>query len=487
MDNELYRAPGDRCLLSVRGGAPLKKTEDFDKAIDYFVKLLGTRADDIEAKWLLNRQLHGDRRVPGSSCRRRYAMPVSRLRVAGRRRAVRRRGRQGGRGLVLVGRRRHRGRLRQRRAARDPHLQLRQLRPDAAVPARRRTGPSSIRPRMPDCRSSLAGSTCCRPTTTTTAARTCSSCAAGGSWRSGSRCCATTATARSPTSRSRAAWRDRPPARRPPRGPTSTTTAGSICSSATRTRRRSSFATAATAPSKTSPPSAGVARTSFTKAVHAGDFDNDGYQDLYVSNLRGAQLPLSQQPRPDLHRGRGRGRRARRRPRLSGLVLRLRQRRLGRSVRQQLLPVDRGERRAPTCVCRSTPRRMKLYRNLGQRPLRRRDRADEHGEGVHADGLELRRHRQRRLPRHLSRHRQPVVRGAEAAACCCATRTGRRSWTSPPRRGPARCTRVTAWRSPISTTTATRRSSSRWAAPRPATRTRSACSRTPATATTGWA
>jgi tetratricopeptide (TPR) repeat protein len=54
MDNGLYRAPGDRCLLSVRGGQPLQKTEDFDKAADLFVKLLSARPDDIEAKWLLN-------------------------------------------------------------------------------------------------------------------------------------------------------------------------------------------------------------------------------------------------------------------------------------------------------------------------------------------------------------------------------------------------------------------------------------------------
>ncbi len=33
--------------------------------------------------------------------------------------------------------------------------------------------------------------------------------------------------------------------------------------------------------------SAGVNRTGFAKAVIAGDFDNDGYQDLYVSNFRG--------------------------------------------------------------------------------------------------------------------------------------------------------------------------------------------------------
>src|SRR6185503_18778903 len=54
MDTGLYHAPGDRCLLSVRGGTPLQKREDFDKAVEYFTKLLGTRADDVEAKWLLN-------------------------------------------------------------------------------------------------------------------------------------------------------------------------------------------------------------------------------------------------------------------------------------------------------------------------------------------------------------------------------------------------------------------------------------------------
>jgi tetratricopeptide (TPR) repeat protein len=49
MDNGLYHAPGDRCLLSVRGGTPLQKPEDFNKAVQYFTKLLGTRADDVEA------------------------------------------------------------------------------------------------------------------------------------------------------------------------------------------------------------------------------------------------------------------------------------------------------------------------------------------------------------------------------------------------------------------------------------------------------
>jgi tetratricopeptide (TPR) repeat protein len=54
MDNGLYHSPGDRCLLSVRGGTPLQKRDDFDKAVEYFNELLGTRPGDIEAKWLLN-------------------------------------------------------------------------------------------------------------------------------------------------------------------------------------------------------------------------------------------------------------------------------------------------------------------------------------------------------------------------------------------------------------------------------------------------
>ena len=68
---------------------------------------------------------------------------------------------------------------------------------------------------------SPAGSTWCRPTTTTTATSTSSCCAAPGSGSTGgipSRCCATTATARSPTSRSRPAWRGCTTRRRPALG-----------------------------------------------------------------------------------------------------------------------------------------------------------------------------------------------------------------------------------------------------------------------------
>jgi hypothetical protein len=65
---------------------------------------------------------------------------------------------------------------------------------------------------------------------------------------------------------------------------------------------------------------AGVARAAFTKGVAAADTDHDGDVDFYLSNLGG-------------------GRCARPRARVSHLVLRLRQRRLGRPLRVELLPV----------------------------------------------------------------------------------------------------------------------------------------------------
>ena len=54
MENGLYHAPGDRCLLRVHGGRSLEKSADLDKASGYFLKLLDSTPNDIEAKWLLN-------------------------------------------------------------------------------------------------------------------------------------------------------------------------------------------------------------------------------------------------------------------------------------------------------------------------------------------------------------------------------------------------------------------------------------------------
>ena len=54
MDNGIYHAPGDRCLLSMRAGAPLAKREDFDKAVALLTGLLEAAPQDVETKWLLN-------------------------------------------------------------------------------------------------------------------------------------------------------------------------------------------------------------------------------------------------------------------------------------------------------------------------------------------------------------------------------------------------------------------------------------------------
>ena len=70
---------------------------------------------------------------------------------------------------------------------------------------------------------------------------------------------------------------------------------------------RSCSATAATARSRTSPPRPASRRWPFTKGVAAGDYDNDGYPDLYLSNMFGGELPLSQQRQRDVHRSRRQG------------------------------------------------------------------------------------------------------------------------------------------------------------------------------------
>ena len=62
---------------------------------------------------------------------------------------------------------------------------------------------------------------------------------------------------------------------------------GRSSTSGTSWRRAGSIATAATARSRTCRCSAGVAGNAFTKGVSWGDYDNDGFPDLYVSNMFG--------------------------------------------------------------------------------------------------------------------------------------------------------------------------------------------------------
>lgn len=54
MDNDVYHAPGEICLLPVRPGRPYAKTEASQKAVEHFLRYLEDRPDDLEVRWLLN-------------------------------------------------------------------------------------------------------------------------------------------------------------------------------------------------------------------------------------------------------------------------------------------------------------------------------------------------------------------------------------------------------------------------------------------------
>ena len=57
MDNGVYTAPGDRCIFPPQAGGAYpvyKQTHDVDKAIEYFTKYLEAKPDDLEVKWILN-------------------------------------------------------------------------------------------------------------------------------------------------------------------------------------------------------------------------------------------------------------------------------------------------------------------------------------------------------------------------------------------------------------------------------------------------
>jgi tetratricopeptide (TPR) repeat protein len=54
MDNGLYTAPGDRCLLSMQAGPPLAKADDFSAGERRFLSLLDSNPGNLEIKWLLN-------------------------------------------------------------------------------------------------------------------------------------------------------------------------------------------------------------------------------------------------------------------------------------------------------------------------------------------------------------------------------------------------------------------------------------------------
>ena len=54
MINGIYHEPGDRCLLSHDGLPAFAKTADVDKAIEHFSRYLAEKPEDLEVRWLLN-------------------------------------------------------------------------------------------------------------------------------------------------------------------------------------------------------------------------------------------------------------------------------------------------------------------------------------------------------------------------------------------------------------------------------------------------
>jgi tetratricopeptide (TPR) repeat protein len=52
MENGVYRSPSDRCLLPMKPSSAYPKKEDSRKAIEYFLKHLEQQPDDLEVQWL---------------------------------------------------------------------------------------------------------------------------------------------------------------------------------------------------------------------------------------------------------------------------------------------------------------------------------------------------------------------------------------------------------------------------------------------------
>jgi tetratricopeptide (TPR) repeat protein len=54
MENDVYRAPGTKCIFPMHSGDAYPKTDDSQKAVEYFLKYLDRKPEEIEVKWLLN-------------------------------------------------------------------------------------------------------------------------------------------------------------------------------------------------------------------------------------------------------------------------------------------------------------------------------------------------------------------------------------------------------------------------------------------------
>jgi tetratricopeptide (TPR) repeat protein len=54
MENDVYRSPGDRCIFPPQPGMRYQKTGDSEKSVEYLTKYLDRKPDASDIKWLLN-------------------------------------------------------------------------------------------------------------------------------------------------------------------------------------------------------------------------------------------------------------------------------------------------------------------------------------------------------------------------------------------------------------------------------------------------
>ena len=164
------------------------------------------------------------------------------------------------------------------------------------------------------------------------------------------------------------------------RGPTTTTTAGSTSTSATSWRRAGSIRNKGDGTFEDVSRRGGRRRqTPSPRASSWGDYDNDGFPDLYVSNMFGDNFLYHNNGDGTFDGRRREARACRSRRQLPDLVLRLRQRRLARPVRRGYpTSVERVRQALPRTAARgrdaeavSQRRRRRLHRRHGGRRARR--------------------------------------------------------------------------------------------------------------------
>jgi tetratricopeptide (TPR) repeat protein len=76
MDNDVYRKPGEKCLFPIRPGNAYKNTENSQKAVEYLLKYLENKPDELEVKWLLNLAYMTMGKYP-SQVPQKYLIPLS--------------------------------------------------------------------------------------------------------------------------------------------------------------------------------------------------------------------------------------------------------------------------------------------------------------------------------------------------------------------------------------------------------------------------